>query len=819
MAIYSTRAKEQEKIAYSSSLTGSDDKSKQLYYQLKRSIAEADGIDLVVSFLMESGIRLLLTDLQKALARNVKIRILTGNYLGITQPSALYLIKYELDDKVDLRFYNDSTRSFHPKAYIFHYSQKGYSEIFVGSSNISRSALTTGIEWNYRLRSSDDALNYNAFFAAFEDLYNNHSLRIDDDILKEYSKKWHHPEAMNYVIKHDNLQVNEPAAMYRPRGAQIEALYALKKSRDEGATRALVQAATGIGKTYLAVFDSLAYERILFVAHREEILLQAARSFGNVRPNDDYGFFYGKRKDLAKTCLFASVETLGQTKYLNEHYYGNDNFDYIIIDEFHHAVTQNYQNILNYFKPKFILGLTATPERMDRRSIYEICDYNVPYEISLYEAINKGFLVPFHYYGIYDEVDYTDVTLVNGHFSIDELNGKFLQNKKRCDTILKHYRKYHSQRALGFCTSREHAELMAAYFSDNHISAAAVYSDAASQYAQSRKEAIRNLEAGKIRVIFAVDMFNEGVDIPSLDMVMFLRPTESPIIFLQQLGRGLRIYKNKRFLNVLDFIGNYEKAGRFIGYLTDCDKEITRYQNPIDIEDFPDGCLVDFDIRLIDVFEKIAKRKITHQKLINNEFYRIKHLLGHVPSRLELFTEMDSAIYDYCLNNSKANIFKHYLDYLAELGELNKCEQSLYKTIAREFLHEIETANLTKIYKIPVLYAFYNHGNILMEVHENDVLTAWKEFFNHETNWKDLKKGITYIEYCAITDKQHLTHIKKMPIKYLKSLFFVEKAGSLLALNGELNSVIDLPVFKQHFSDILKYRTMDYYKRRYQMKH
>lgn len=241
---------------------------------------------------MESGVKMILNDLKSALNRGVEIRILTGNYLGITQPSALYLIKKELDNKIDLRFYNDKNRSFHPKSYIFHYDNM--SEIYIGSSNISRSALTSGIEWNYRFTSIINEDNFNEFFSKFEDLFYNHSIIIDDEELKRYSKNWHKPALSKDLAKYDEQE--QTVELFQPKGVQIEALYALEDSRAEGATKGLVQAATGVGKTYLAAFDSAKYKKVLFVAHREEILHQAAISFKNVRKSDDYGFFYGKQK-------------------------------------------------------------------------------------------------------------------------------------------------------------------------------------------------------------------------------------------------------------------------------------------------------------------------------------------------------------------------------------------------------------------------------------------------------------------------------------------------------------------------------------------
>ena len=607
--------------------------------------------------------------------------------------------------------------------------------------------------------------------------------------------------------------------LFQPRGAQIEALYALEDSRSGGATKGLVQAATGVGKTYLAAFDSAKYERVLFVAHREEILKQAAISFKNVRQSDDYGFFYGKQKDTDKAVIFASVATLGRSEYLTEEYFAPDYFDYLTIDEFHHAVNDQYQRIVNYFKPKFLLGLTATPERMDGKNIYEICDYNVPYEISLKEAINKGALVPFHYYGIYDKTDYSSLHLVKGRYDEKELNETYIGNVERYDLIYKYYMKYRSKRALGFCCSRQHAEEMAKEFCKRGIEAVAVYSNGNGEFSEDRDKAIEKLKNNEIKVIFSVDMFNEGVDIASLDMVMFLRPTESPIVFLQQLGRGLRTYKGKEYLNVLDFIGNYEKAGR-APLLLSGGKSFGEKGSPdlYNIE-YPDDCIVDFDMRLIDLFKEMDKKSLSVKERIKQEFYRVKELLdGKVPNRMELFTYMDDDIYQYCIKHAKENPFRGYMDFLNEMHELSAEEEGVYQGIGKEFLVVMETTDMQKVYKMPILYSFYNGGDIRLMVKEEEVLAAWKKFFDTGTNWKDFSSDISYADYKAMTPKQHLSKAKSMPIKFLKASgkgFFIEKDGYAIAIRDDLEEVITNRAFKEHMKDILEYRTMEYYRRRY----
>ena len=799
-------------------MTGDRDARMHLYFQLLHSFQKADSVDIIVSFLMESGVNMLIKHLGNALKRGAKIRILTGNYLGITQPSALYLIKRKLGNQIDLRFYNEKNRSFHPKSYIFHYED--YSEIYIGSSNISRSALTSGIEWNYRFRSTTDPESYDKFYETFEDLFQNHSIAIDDEELRKYSKNWHKPAVSKDLERYDaETEDNDVQEPFEPRGAQIEAICALEHTRAEGASRALISAATGVGKTYLAAFDSKKYKRVLFVAHKEEILRQAAESFQNVRKSDDYGFFDGNAKCTDKSVIFASVATLGKSEYLNETYFPKNYFDYVVIDEFHYAVNDQYMRIVEYFKPQFLLGLTATPERMDGRNIYEICDYNVPYEISLKDAINKGMLVPFHYYGIFDKTDYSQLHQVRGKYDDRELNQTYIGNERRYELIYKNYCKYGSKRALGFCCSKEHAKDMAKEFCRRGIPSVAVYSDAHGEYTEDRGIAIQKLMQGEIRVIFSVDMFNEGVDIPAVDMVMFLRPTESPIVFLQQLGRGLRKSMGKEYLNVLDFIGNYEKAGRVRFLLTGKTFSETKTYNPADRTDYPDDCMIDFDLELIDLFAEMDKRTLRVKDCIRGEYYRVKNLLDKSPSRLELFTYMDDDVYQLAMQHSKENPFKRYLDYKKELDELSEDELAFLQDIhGRDFIHLIETTNMTKVYKMPVLMAFYNHGDIRMEVTEQQLLASWKEFFSTGTNWKDLDKDMTYEKYMAISDKEHINKILKMPVHFLQlsgSGFFVRRDGCALALSEKLQDVIDNPVFVDQMRDVIRYRTMDYYQRRY----
>ena len=806
----------EKEISVKEEVTNSITGNKQyLINRLKTSIKNATTIDIIVSFLMESGVKLILQDLKEALKRGVKIRILTGNYLKITQPQALYLLKSELKDQVDLRFYNNPNKSFHPKAYMFHNPID--SEIYIGSSNISRGALTSSIEWNYRFLKSTAPNDFKVFYDTFEDLFNNHSLIITDEVLKDYSKQWTRPNIYKDIEKEESKEDNV-INIFEPRGAQIEALYSLEKSREEGFDKGLVVAATGIGKTYLSAFDSAKYNKILFVAHREEIIKQAAQSFKNVRNSDDIGFFYSNQKDTKNSFIFALVQTLGKEQYLNEEYFSKDYFDYIIVDEFHHAVSSNYKKIIDYFIPKFLLGLTATPERLDSKDVFALCDYNMVYEVRLKDAINKGWLVPFRYYGIYDEtVNYEDIDYKNGKYDDKQLEEALMLNK-RGELILNHYLKYNSKRAMGFCTSRHHAEYMAKVFNENNIPSAAVYSGEKGEYSEERNIALSKLTSGELKVIFSVDMFNEGLDVPAIDMVMFLRPTQSPTIFLQQLGRGLRKSKDKEYLNVLDFIGNYKKANLVPFLLSGKEYSASECKkNKQGDYEFPEECIVDFDFKIIDIFKKQAEREMKVKDKIKEQFEVVTQMLGYRPSRVELFTYIDDEVYQN-IRSKAMNPFSNYLEYIKENDKLTHDEEILYNSRGREFINMIETTSMSKTYKMPVLLAFYNYGDVKMEISEDDIYKSFYNFYRKGSNKVDMLKDKGTREFENWDKKKYVSLANNNPIKFLLKThgeFFKEKEQCLIALQDDLKDIISNEAFKKHMKDSIDFRVESYYKNRF----
>lgn len=822
-------------------VTGAAD---HFYQYLKEAITRAEQIDMNVSFLMVSGIRLVLDDLKIAANKGVKIRVLCGNYLNITQPEALYLLKDALGDRLDLRFYNIRNHSFHAKAYFFRYPE--YEEVFVGSSNLSKSALTDGIEWNYRINSREHRGDCEFFRQTFEDLLTNHSLIIDDAELKKYSKRWIRPKIYQQIEESEAaIEAEEtpdrvaqgqaafiivpvvPApqpliAFPQPRRAQVEALYALKNFRRENLDKGLIVAATGIGKTFLAAFDSRGFSRILFVAHRDEILSQTEYTFKCVRPELSVGHFNGTRRDTSADIIFASVQTLGNPAYLANGPFAPDAFDYLIIDEFHHAVSDYYQHIIDYFRPKFLLGLTATPERLDNQDVFALCDYNVVYEVRLKEAINKGWLVPFRYYGIYDDLDYDHVDFRNGQYDSEQLT-QLASVNKRGNLIFKHYAKYDSRRALGFCINRRHALYMTNYFREQGIACCAVISGAVNaeqrDLVKDRETAISDLKTGKLAVIFAVDMFNEGLDIPELDMVLFLRPTQSPIVFLQQLGRGLRKTRGKNYVNVLDFIGNYKKAN-LVPFLLTSEAQPepsgrSGFRLPRE-DDYPVDCLVDFDFQLIDLFKKMAgdQRKIKDRVL--DEFYRISDELGRRPLRQDLYVHLDESVYQTIRSKKELNPFRNYLNFLNSIGQTTADEKELLGTLGHAFLRNIENTAMTKTYKMPVLLAFYNGGQMKLAIDDDDLYQSFKAFYEKGSNRVDLLRDKSTANAMSWGKKEYVSLANRNPVHFLAQSageFFYQN-GDRFCLAPELESYLANPIFVEHFKDIIDYRTKRFYKER-----
>lgn len=394
--------------------------------QLSQAISQADEIDMTVAFVKSSGLRLLLPDFQEAIRRTstdkpVRLRILTSDYLDVTDPEALRLLMLLQAEGASIRIYESGAQSFHMKAYLFAHFREGqlHGTAFIGSSNISRQALTDGLEWNYRIDYPGDD-GFIEARARFETLFSDpRAIELSDKWIDAYEARRKPIQLPVSIGQKDDDPPPEPTDIQR------EALAALMQSRFQGFQRGLVVLATGLGKTWLAAFDSqqALARRILFVAHREEILTQAATTFLRIRPKARIGFYTGKQRDSEVDILCASIQTIGRSTHLNQ--FSSHHFDYIVVDEFHHAAAPMYRRLLTHFTPRFLLGLTATPDRTDQSDILALCDDNLVFERNLFAGINGKFLAPFHYFGILDEsVDYREIPWRNGQFDPEALSNK-----------------------------------------------------------------------------------------------------------------------------------------------------------------------------------------------------------------------------------------------------------------------------------------------------------------------------------------------------------------------------------------------------------
>ncbi|WP_419832370.1 DEAD/DEAH box helicase [Endozoicomonas atrinae] len=482
-----------------------------------------------------------------------------------------------------------------------------------------------------------------------------------------------------------------------PSNIQTEALQALHASRQAGYQRGLVVLATGLGKTWLAAFDArqCKAKRILFVAHREEILLQAQQTFIRILPKAHSGFYNGRERTADADLLFASVQTLGRYNHLKQ--FASDHFDYIVVDEFHHADAATYRNILGHFSPGFLLGLTATPERTDQADILSLCDNNLVFERNLISGINSGLLAPFHYYGIEDKhINYEEIPWRSGRFSIDQLTHAFA-SKKRARHILNHWHEKRQKRTLAFCISQKHAEFMAAQFRDAGYKSEAVYAGSELR----RHEALSQLENGELDVLFSVDLFNEGTDLPAIDTVLMLRPTESKILFLQQLGRGLRLHDQKTHLVVIDFIGNHKSflikpVALYNGHSF---RQIAK-QVANGSAELPDGCFVNYEPTVIDLLNQIARQQ---KDSIEEEYQSLKSLLDYRPTATEFYHYLNEIQMPFIRVRQQHS---SWFQLVANQQDLIKQETEVFEHHGDLLRSAVEKTAMARSFKMILLSAF-----------------------------------------------------------------------------------------------------------------
>jgi superfamily II DNA or RNA helicase/diadenosine tetraphosphate (Ap4A) HIT family hydrolase len=671
-------------------------KDRRLFNELVKCLADEslDRVDLLISFVMKSGVDVLKDRILQALDRGAHIRLLTTDYLETTDVSALgffldRLHSNEHAGNLEVKIFS-SPKSFHPKAYLFYTASNKLGTSFVGSSNLSRSGLQEGVEWNLKTDHIDELIN------EFEMLWNDrHSTVLTEEWLAAYEQR----KKAKELLSSPSAEVGEvPEQPIAPWGVQREALAALEATRIAGHAAGLVVMATGLGKTWLAAFDTTRpqFKRVLFIAHREEILNQTRDVFRRARPGAKISMFIGGKHDASGEVVIASVQSLA----IHLSTFDPTQFDYVVIDEFHHAAAKTYRKVISHFQPKFLLGLTATPDRTDAADLLVLCGDNLVYECNLIRGINLSLLSNFHYRAIKDVADYEHIPWSKGKFN-EALLSAALETEQRAKQVLDEWNKLEgpNRRTLGFCCSIAHAEYMAKYFADQGIAALAVHSGSTTN---DRLTAVEDLADGKLHVLFSVDLFNEGLDVPAVDVVLMLRPTESPIIFFQQLGRGLRKSEGKEHLDVLDLMGNHKSFLMKARLLAGLDGEsvhshhsaIKKISEPMTA--LPDGCSIVVDLEAVDLLEQLAGGPTPADQLdqLIQEWKELHDDLRPTATEVSLVTGKSLDL----------RRFGGWFGFLKTHGHLDN-DESVVFDLVQDFFLEVEHGAYTKSFKLITLQA------------------------------------------------------------------------------------------------------------------
>jgi len=619
--------------------------------ELKKEILCSDSVDMLVSFIKWSGLRCIIDELKEFTDNDEhKLRIITTSYMGATDYKAIEELSKLKNTEIMVSYDTDRTR-LHAKAYLFQ-RETGFTTAYIGSSNLSNAALTSGLEWNIKVSEKDSFDIINKFQATFEGYWNDDEFTYFNGQSEEDKRRL--KSSLNKEGKTDN-NVNYMFDI-RPYYYQKEILEKLKAERTLfNRNKNLIVAATGVGKTVIAGFDYKDFtkahrkdkNRLLFIAHREEILKQSRSTFRAILKENNFGdLFVGGNVPNSLDHLFMSIQSFNSTKLYEKT--TADFYDFIIVDEFHHAEAPSYRRLLEYYEPKILLGLTATPERMDGKNVLEYFDDRIAAEMRLPEAIDRKLLSPFQYFAVSDSIDLSKLKWTRGGYDKQELENVYTNNDIRVNGVITSLNKYVTDieevMGLGFCVSVQHAKYMADKFNKSGIPSMAVLGESSHE---DRGSAKRKLVSGEVKFLFTVDLYNEGIDIPEINTVLFLRPTESLTVFLQQLGRGLRLNEGKECLTVLDFVGqahkNYDFEQKFKALMGKA-KHSVEHSIINGFLNLPKGCYIHLEKQAKEyILRNIKDARVTRANLIS----KLKYFEGDTGKELTLSNFLEH--YNYTL--------------------------------------------------------------------------------------------------------------------------------------------------------------------------
>ena len=752
--------------------------------KIKQSLRTCQSFCFSVSFIKRAGLVLLSQDIKAAIERGVKGKLITTTYQNFTDIESLKFFlglashpNFECHLDYDC-FYDEKNYEkygFHSKGYLFDYGSE--SELIIGSSNITRFALLKNIEWDMMLRVSNDDETLLNVKEEFDNLWAK-TLALDIALINKYAQR------LNFAIERWDMDYDLASHEIKPNFMQRKALRELNRYRAMGQDKALVVAATGSGKTYLAAFDALNFspEHLLYIVHEGSILKRSLSTFQSVFGGDVFmGEYTGEHKDLDASFLFSTNVSMCRSLEL----FDKKQFDYIIIDECHHAAADSYKRIIDYFEPEFLLGLTATPERMDNQDVYELFGNNVPYELRLRDALVNDLIVPFKYYGIRD--DRVDFSKENERRMISQF-----VTEEHCEFVVEHIEKHRvpnqKLKALAFCKTVSHAKMMAEALEPFYKTAYLTGKNDTGERVRAYED-LQSDREGTLEVLCAVDILNEGVDIPGVNMVLFLRPTESSTIFIQQLGRGLRKYDNKNYVPVVDFIGNnYKRSAQIalaLGGLAQKFVMEKRLLVALVRDDFKPLGLEQYGVEIN--IDSLSKEEILNY-VENENFYSLKYMKQDYNNFKKY---INSPTYpkhmDYLNSDSAPDLLK-----FMQIKISNKKTNSYYG-----FLKGIEEENLVEFNAEQENVINYLSG-LLQLVRPHDYLIC-----------KFLLEGdssISLIEEKVKYEVQNYNEVEFFhALKYLAKSHIVIADGDTLSLGCELNNE-----FNNYLVDLLEYGLTKY---------